>query len=97
MPATRVVRQLRNGKVTIPKEFRAALGLADDDLLSIQLEEGKLPLSRMDEASGFRGSPWLRELYDMFAPMRTRLTQLSDQEVNDLIDKALAEVRARES
>ena len=42
------------------------------------------------------GSPWLRELYDLFAPTRQSLRTYSEQEINDAIDKAVQEVRARQ-
>jgi len=60
---------------------------------------------RMDEASRItheeddgkpKGSPWLKELYDYFAPVRQEAEErgYTDEEINQWIDEALAEVRA---
>ena len=38
----KLVKPLRHGQITIPKEFREALALGDEDLLSISLVDGKL-------------------------------------------------------
>jgi AbrB family looped-hinge helix DNA binding protein len=77
----KVVKQLRHGQITIPKELREAIGLDEDDMLSITVAgEGK-------------GSPWAKELYEMFAPVRGSLTGRSEEEVNKAIDEALRETR----
>jgi hypothetical protein len=39
------------------------------------------------------GSPWLLELYELFAPARESLKGYSEREINDAIDEALREVR----
>lgn len=33
---------------------------------------------------------WVRELYDLFAPVRESVRGYSEQEINDMIDEALA-------
>ena len=66
----KLVKQLRHGQITIPKEFREALGLDKDDLLSIALSEGKLEIEPVKVTPKEKGSPWARELYQMFAPVR---------------------------
>ncbi|MEO8456423.1 MAG: hypothetical protein ABI559_01300 [Chloroflexota bacterium] len=40
------------------------------------------------------GSPWMKQLYELFAPVREQLAGYSEQEINDAIDEALKEVRA---
>jgi hypothetical protein len=40
-----------------------------------------------------KGSPWLRELYELFARVRESLAQHSEAEINDAIDEAIAAVR----
>ena len=94
-PKTRIVRQLRNGQITIPKEFRDAMHLEPDDLLSVTLEEGRLSMTPA-RATDKQGSPWLKELYDLFEPVRASIAAqgFTEQEVNDAIDDSIREVRA---
>jgi AbrB family looped-hinge helix DNA binding protein len=94
MGKTRIVRQLRNGQITIPKEFREALHLEPDDLLAVTLEDGKLEVAGVKTRPA-TGSPWLKELYDLFAPARQRILEsgMSDEEINAEIDAAIEEVR----
>ena len=94
MVRTRIVRQLRNGQITIPKEFRDALRMQPDDMLRVSLEEGALRIEPA-EARSRTGSPWLKELYDAFAPVRKSLEGYSEEEINDAIDDAVKSVRAR--
>lgn len=92
-PKRKIVRQLRNGQITIPKEFREELGIEPEDLLEVNLSEGILQVRRV-KTGPKEGSPWLLELYNAFAPVRESLKDLSEQEINDAIDEALREVRA---
>ena len=91
----KIVKQLRHGQITIPKDIREALNLQEDDLLSITLERGKLEIEPVRTAPRPGGSPWLKELYDLFAPMRESLQGYTEDEINAAIDKTLKEVRAR--
>ena len=59
----RLVKLLRRGQITIPKEFRDALGLGPGDRLSVVLEDGKLVLEPV-RLTMTMGSPWLKGLYD---------------------------------
>jgi AbrB family looped-hinge helix DNA binding protein len=93
----KLVKQLRHGQITIPKEMRDALDLQADDLLSVELADGKLELEPVRAASKRKGSPWARELYEMFEPVRARLSKYSEEEINEAIDDALKAVRARKS
>ena len=94
MAKSRIVRQLRNGQITIPKEFREAMALEPDDLLRVTLE-GDALLIEPAEARPRVGSPWLKELYDLYAPVRKSLEGYTEQEINDAIDAAFAEVRGK--
>jgi AbrB family looped-hinge helix DNA binding protein len=95
MAKTRIVRLLRNGQITIPKEFREALGLGPDDLVGITLTDGTLGISRMEAAPQEQGSPWLKELYDVFAPVRQSFVEsgMTEDEINAELDAALREAR----
>jgi AbrB family looped-hinge helix DNA binding protein len=92
---TKIVRQLRHGQITIPKEFRDELGLEPDDLLQVKLADGKLEVSTV-RTSAKRGSEWAVRLYEEFAPVREALKGMSEQEIDDMIREALDEVRAEQ-
>ena len=91
----KLIKQTRAGQITIPKEFRDAIGLDPDDALVMTLNEGnRLELTAARISSPPSGSPWLGDLYDLFAPARAALLDLSEDEINAEIDAALQEVRA---
>ncbi len=94
MAKTRIVRQLRNGQITIPKEFREALHLGSDDMLAVTLHDGKLEIASVTPTTTGSGSPWAVKLYEAFAPARESLKDYSEQEINDAIDEALRAYRA---
>lgn len=93
---TKLVRPLRGGQITIPVEFRRALDFDENTMLRVTLSDGRLQIEpvRVDESS--KGSPWLRELYEYFAPVREEILArgISEEEVNAEIDAAIAGVRA---
>ena len=91
----KVVKQLRHGQITIPKELREAIGLDEDDLLSISVAGDKLEVEPVKVASKKKGSPWAKELYELFAPVRESLRDRSEGEVNEAIDEALKEAREK--
>lgn len=91
----KLVKPLRHGQITIPKEFREALGLSEDDMLSVELIDGKLQIEPVKVEPRGKGSPWAKELYDRFAPVREAARELTEGEVNEAIDEAVDEVRSR--
>jgi len=96
-PMTKIVRPLRSGQITIPAEFRERLGIGPDSLLQVTLMQGELrvrPLSVSDRAGG---SPWLKELYDRFAPVREEAMtkEYTEEEIDTAIDEAVKAVRQR--
>lgn len=91
----KLVKQLRHGQITIPKEFREALGLGKDDLLSIALIEGKLEIEPVKVTPKEKGSRWARELYQMFAPVRASPESYGEEEINRAIDEAVRDVRGK--
>lgn len=91
--ATKTVRMLRNGQFTIPVDVRRQLGIDDQSLLQVRVEEGELrirPVRVVEE-----GSPWVRDLYNYFAPVRQEAIDrgYTEQQINDAIDEAIAESR----
>jgi AbrB family looped-hinge helix DNA binding protein len=93
-PLTRVVRPLRRGQLTIPAEFRRRLGIADDTLLQLTLQEGKIEITPV-VATPAAEMAWARELYAMFAPVRQEAQELEEAEIDALIDEAIDEVRSQ--
>ena len=90
---TRLVRPLRRGQVTIPAEFRRRLGITDDSLLQLTLEDHELRIRALRPEGAAKGSPWLKELEALLAPVHAEAAQYSDEEINATIDAAIAAVR----
>ncbi|HUG15778.1 MAG TPA: AbrB/MazE/SpoVT family DNA-binding domain-containing protein [Thermomicrobiales bacterium] len=95
--ATRLVRPLRGGQITIPIEFRRELGITDETMLQVTLEEDELRVRPVRVTDTAQGSPWLRELYEYFAPVRQEILErgIAEEELNADIDAAVAAVRAK--
>ena len=95
---SKIVRSLRGGQVTIPAAFRRELGIGDDTLLRMTLADGELRIKPVEVTEPTKGSPWLRELYEYFAPVREEILArgISEEEVNADIDAAIAAVRAEQ-
>src|SRR5262245_27077017 len=89
----RVIRSSRSGQVTIPAEFREQLGIGEETLLQMTLTAGELRIRPAHAPA--EGSPWLRELYEYFSPVRQEILEreIPDAEVNADIDAAIAAVR----
>lgn len=95
---TKVVRALRGGQVTIPVEFRRKMQIDDSSLLRMTLnEDGELRIKPLTVVNEEQGSPWVKELYDLFAPVRQRILEqgMDDEEINAMIDRSIEEVRAK--
>ena len=93
-PLTRVVRPLRRGQLTLPAEFRRRLGIDDDTLLQLTLQEGKIEITPV-VATPAAEMAWAREMYAMFAPVREAAQGMDEAEIDALIDEAVNEVRSR--
>jgi bifunctional DNA-binding transcriptional regulator/antitoxin component of YhaV-PrlF toxin-antitoxin module len=95
---SKLIRPLRGGQITIPIAFRKSLGIDENTMLRVTLCEDELRITpvRVDEPS--KGSQWLRELYEYFAPVREeiRARGISQEELYADIDAAIEEVRAEE-
>ena len=91
-PTVKLVRPLRGGQITIPAEFRSALGIDERSLLEVTLTKRELTL-RPVKVTPERGSEWVEELYEVFAPVREQASEFNEDEVNADIDEAVASVR----
>ena len=87
--AAGLVRPSKGGRITIPVKLRAQLGIDEDTVLELSVTGDEL---RLRPVRGQAGSDWLKELYDELAPIREGMRDLSEDEVNALIDEAVAEV-----
>jgi len=92
---TKLVRPLRSGQITIPAEFRARLDIDEHTLLQIELVGKELHIRPMKVSQTEGGSPWARELYEMFAPIREEAVGYGEKEVNADIDKAVSATRRK--
>lgn len=61
----RLIKRLRRGRITIPKEIRDEMGLRADDVLEITLEDGKLVIEPAT-ITRTMGTPWIKALYDQY-------------------------------
>ena len=92
--ASRVVRQLRGGQITIPAAFRRRLGIEQDALLRITIEDNELRIRPLERSRSAGDASWFNELYQVFGPVRDEAGEMSDEEINTAIDRAVAEVRS---
>ncbi len=92
-PTSRIVKLRRGGRVTIPAEFRKRLGINEDSLIRMTLEGDELVLRKLEASGASQGSPWLKDLYDLFEPVRKDLESRSETEVDAAIDQAVKEAR----
>jgi len=92
---TRIVRPLRSGQITIPAEFRRQLGITEDSVLQMILREGELRIKPMRVTETAAGSPWMRELYDLFAPVREEAASMNEEEIDEAITQAVAASRKK--
>jgi AbrB family looped-hinge helix DNA binding protein len=92
-PVSKIVRPVRSGQITIPAEFRQQLGIGADTLLQITLVAGELHIRPLTVARRAAGSPWLKELYDTFAPIRKEASRFSEAEIDTAIDEAVQAAR----
>ncbi len=90
----KIVRQLRHGQITIPKEFRQALALGPDDLLAVTLAGGKIEIEPVRVSERVQGSEWAKRLYEAFGPVRASLSNSDEDDINQAIDDAVREARA---
>ena len=92
----KLVRTLRNGQITIPIEVRRELGIDEQTMLQLSItEDREILIKPIQVKDRPKGSPWVRELYEYFAPVREEVAAsgMREQEVNDLLDEALRDVR----
>ncbi len=94
-PMSKTVRSLRKGQITIPAEFRQQLGITDDTLLRLTLQDGELRIRPVEVRETQGGSSWLRQAYALFAPARQEALErgYTEEEINADIDEAIAAVR----
>ena len=90
----KIIRPLRNGQVTLPAEYRKRLVITADSLLEVELDGDTLHLRVVTVQKNAAGSPWFKELYELFAPQRDAAAAYTEEEIDEAIDEAVREVRA---
>jgi hypothetical protein len=75
------------------------LGITEESLLKITLEEGGLRVTPVQVSEPGRGAQALRDLYTHFAPVREEAVEqgYSEQEIDETIAEAVREVRERKA
>ena len=91
--ASGLVKPSKGGRITIPAEYRARLGIGDDTLLHLSVDGDELRVRPVRARTAGAGSPWLKELYDLFAPVREEAKAYTEEEINAAIDEAVKAVR----
>jgi len=86
-----------DGRIAIPDGFLAELEIGEDAVVRLTLVDGELRLQPVSKAEQEQGSYWFKELYDSFAPARAEAIEkgYTEEQINEWIDQAVAEVRAR--
>ena len=93
---TKFVQSLRSGQITIPSEFRKELGIGKGTVLALSLTGGELRIKPLNLADTAAGSPWMKDLYDMFAPVRNEIKRKYDaEEIDTAVDQAVSAVRKK--
>lgn len=94
---SKIIKPLRSGQITIPADFRQKLGIDRNTLLQITLMRDSLTVKPIHSTKTVAGSPWLKELYEYFAPVRNEAKKkgYSAKETNKVIDAAVKVVRSK--
>src|SRR3954447_26061367 len=94
---TRIIKPLRGGQITIPAEFRRELGITEESMLQVTLSEGALHVKPVRVTEVGEGSPFLKELYEYFAPAREEVLDkgYSGEEIDAAVDQAVRAVRQK--
>ncbi len=92
---SRIIRPLRGGQITIPAEFRKELGITEESVLRVSLFGGELHIKPVRVTEIGEGSPFLKELYEYFAPARQEAQEkgYTEEEIDAAIDRAVEAVR----
>ena len=61
--------------------------------MQMTLEGGELRIKKVQVSETAATAPWLKELYDRFAPVREEAKGYSEAEINEAIDAAVTAVR----
>jgi AbrB family looped-hinge helix DNA binding protein len=95
---TRIIKPLRGGQITIPAEFRRELGITEESMLQVTLSEGELHVKPVRVTDTGAGSPFLKELYEYFAPARQEAQEkgYTGEEIDAAVDQALKAVRSKQ-
>lgn len=91
---SKIIRPLRSGQITIPADYRKRLGITEESLLQLSVENGELRLKPLRLVEQGENALWLKELYKRFAPVRDEAEEsLKSEDIDAAIDQAVKAVR----
>jgi bifunctional DNA-binding transcriptional regulator/antitoxin component of YhaV-PrlF toxin-antitoxin module len=92
---TKIIRPLQDGQITIPSEFRQRLKIDEATALQIRVEGDELRIKPLHSGQSGDDPDWYERLYEHFAPARAEAIErgYTEDEINDVIDAAVAAVR----
>lgn len=85
-----LVKVIRHGQITIPKELRQALGIEEGDLLEVELKNSQMvikPKAVVDREVA------REQFFNLVDKMRSGLKDLDEEETDQLIAEAVKETR----
>lgn len=94
---SKFIKPLRSGQITIPADFRDKLGIDGNTLLQISLIHGELKIKPVKTVDTVAGSPWVKELYDLFGSVRKEAKEkdYSEERINATIAQTVKAVRTK--
>jgi len=85
-----LVKVIRNGQITLPKELRTALGIREGDLLEVKMtKSGMIIKPRAPAGKDSAGD----NFFQMVDELRDAVKDVGPAELDDAIEKAVAAAR----
>ncbi len=89
-----LVKVIRHGQITIPKELRQVLGIEEGDLLEVQLKNSQMvikPKAVVDREVA------REQFFNLVDKMRSSVQGVDEKEVDQALEEALSETRKVEA
>jgi len=89
-----LVKVIRHGQITIPKELRKALGIEEGDLLEVELKKSRMIIKHKAVVDK---EFTRRKFFPIVEKMQAGAKNANEQEVDQLIEKAIGKTRKVEA